>query len=462
MIADLKPYPERKESGVDWLGAIPKAWNVRRLGSITTPVSRRRRTDLPLLSVLREKGVVYREEGDGNHNVVPEDLTNYKVVESGDLVINKMKAWQGSLGVAAMDGLVSPAYFVYRLRVVEPHYAHALLRSRLYVRAFAAASSGVRVGQWDLSPIGMKSVPILIPSRREQVAIVRFLGYVDSRIQRLIAAKERAIELLVEEKQAVIYNAVTCGLDPDTPLKPSGVDWLGEIPEHWNTVTLRRITTSRCDGPFGSGLTSAHYVDHGVRVVRLQNIALDGFQNGDRAFISQAHYSTLGDHDVVAGDVLIAGLGDDKRYVGRACVAPSEIEPAMVKADCFRFRLKPPQYPPFVACQLSATSRLIAGQARGSTRQRINLGDMSARPVVLPPIQEQHAIGDFLKRVDSKAQVAIKAAEREIGFLREYRISLISDVVTGKLDVRKAAERLPDDPNAADLALDDHLEKVIA
>jgi type I restriction enzyme, S subunit len=117
--------------------------------------------------------------------------------------------------------------------------------------------------------------------------------------------------------------------------KPSGVEWLGDVPEHWRVLSLGRIAVDRCDGPFGSGLKSEHYTDSGVRVIRLQNIRTDGFNGDDAAFIDAGYYRTkLNGHGVVDGDVLIAGLGDDNNTVGRACVAPAGIEPAMVKADC--------------------------------------------------------------------------------------------------------------------------------
>ena len=138
--------------------------------------------------------------------------------------------------------------------------------------------------------------------------------------------QRRLIELLKEKRQAVISHAVTKGLDPTAPMKDSGVEWLGQVPAHWRVLALGRITTAKCDGPFGSGLKSEHYTDEGVRVVRLQNIREDGFNDLDAAFIDPIYYSQeLGDHDVRSGDILIAGLGDDRNTVGRACVAPSGI-----------------------------------------------------------------------------------------------------------------------------------------
>jgi type I restriction enzyme S subunit len=125
MIDALKPYPKYKDSGVPWFGEVPEHWDVRSLGSLTVPRSERRRPELPLLSVVREKGVILRASmgEDENHNFIPDDLSNYKVVHRGDLVINKMKAWQGSLGVALQDGIVSPAYYVYRLDFEDLQFA---------------------------------------------------------------------------------------------------------------------------------------------------------------------------------------------------------------------------------------------------------------------------------------------------------------------------------------------------
>src|ERR1035438_8343204 len=146
-------------------------------------------------------------------------------------------------------------------------------------------------------------------------------------------------------------------------MKPSGIEWLGDVPAHWRVMPLGRLTLSRCDGPFGSGLKSEHYTDSGVRVIRLQNIRSDGFDGSGEAFIDADYYDKeLLGHDVVCGDLLIAGLGDDKNTVGRSCVAPPGIEPAMVKADCFRFRLDTTQVvPAFVARALSTGSVPDAG-----------------------------------------------------------------------------------------------------
>jgi type I restriction enzyme S subunit len=207
-------------------------------------------------------------------------------------------------------------------------------------------------------------------------------------------------------------------------------------------MKLARVTLDRCDGPFGSGLKSQHYSDEGVRVIRLQNIRHGKFDDRDAAFISPEYYRELGDHDVHAGDVLIAGLGDENNSVGRACVAPASIVPAMVKADCFRFRLDTKRANPFfVAYQLSSTARDLAGAfSSGTTRLRMNLTITSTRVMAMAPVEEQAEIVDELNEESAKLDALIAKVTLAIERLREYRTALISAAVTGKIDVRGHVE----------------------
>lgn len=219
--------------------------------------------------------------------------------------------------------------------------------------------------------------------------------------------------------------------------RDSGVEWLGEVPEHWTVLSLGRVTTEKCDGPFGSGLKSEHYVDAGVRVIRLQNIRRYGFDCSDEAFIDETYFNDeLTRHDVRAGDVLIAGLGDERNTVGRACVAPNGVEPAMVKADCFRFRLESDRaLSAFVALQLTAGSDADAGVlSSGSTRSRIPLSIMASRQLALPPTDEQEAIASFIEFESSKVDALVAEQRRLIELLKEKRQAVISHAVTKGLN----------------------------
>lgn len=190
-----------------------------------------------------------------------------------------------------------------------------------------------------------------------------------------------------------------------------------------------------------------HYTDSGVRVIRLQNIGNGEFRDRGGAFISEEHYATLGDHGVSEGDLLVAGLGDDKIPAGRACIAPSGLGPSMVKADCFRFRLRAGRtVPPFLSRHLSATAAAAtACLSTGATRLRINLSVTAARSVALPRVEEQEQIINFICAASAPLDTAIARLDREIQLLREYRTRLVADVVTGKLDTREAALRLPEE-----------------
>ena len=144
----LPRYEAYKPSGVAWLGEIPAHWEMKKLRTILTPTAIRNRPDLPLLSVVREKGIILRdtENKEANHNFIPEDLSNYKVVQQGQFAMNKMKAWQGSYGVSGFEGIVSPAYYIFDLKEVTPIFFHKALRSQAYVPFFTQASDGVRIG----------------------------------------------------------------------------------------------------------------------------------------------------------------------------------------------------------------------------------------------------------------------------------------------------------------------------
>ena len=212
----IKKYPFSRDSGDRWLRQMPEHWKVIRLRNILKSKAERYRPDLPLLSVVREKGVILRdsEDSEENHNVIPEDLSNYKVVREGQFAMNKMKAWQGSYGVSPYEGIVSPAYFTFSVTGIDGNFLHSALRSQDYVRFFTQASDGVRIGQWDLSPARMREIPVLVPPLEEQDSIVRYLDDVEQRIRAYVSAKERLIALLEEERQSVIHQAVTKGLDP--------------------------------------------------------------------------------------------------------------------------------------------------------------------------------------------------------------------------------------------------------
>lgn len=207
----LDPNVPLKDSGERWIGAIPQSWKVVPLRALLRRTSKKGRPDLRLLSVERERGVVDRltDGSADNHNRVPDDLSDYKVVRNGQFVMNKMKAWQGSYGVSAADGIVSPAYYVFDLAVPVPSFFNWAIRSAAYIGYFGRDSYGIRTDQWDFKPNALKSIPFAMPPENEQREIVSFLEMRVSAINEVVADIDRQIGLLETYRKQLISDVVT-------------------------------------------------------------------------------------------------------------------------------------------------------------------------------------------------------------------------------------------------------------
>lgn len=445
----MRRYPAYKPSGVDWLGEVPEGWetvSIKRVASIRYGIGEPpayRDCGIPLIRAtnihagnILSAGMVY---------VDPDEIPASRAVwlEEDDILVVRSGAYTGDSAIVRTENCPAIAGFdmVLSPRGVDASYLQYSLLST-EVKGFQLDLMRMRAAQPHLNAEELGSCGVPLPPLPEQQAIAAFLDREVAKIDALVAEQRRLIELLAEKRQAVISHAVTKGLNPTAPLKPSGIDWLGDIPEGWEVVRLKHVTLERCDGPFGSGLKSDHYTDEGTRVIRLQNIKALEFNDEDSAFINAVYASTeLIRHEVVSGDLLIAGLGDDRNLVGRACVAPEGIEPAIVKADCFRFRLNTRKTNTrFIAFQLNVSAPVDAGRlANGTTRARIPLSEMGERAIALPPVAEQHAISAHLVEAQCAFDSLTSAASSAITLLQERRAALISAAVTGKIDVRELA-----------------------
>lgn len=443
MIASLRSYPEYRESGSRWLAAVPSHWEVRNLRTLIRHRNERNRSELPLLSVARERGVFVRSLTDENenHNVIPEDLSNYKVARAGNLVINKMKAWQGSMGIAPCDGIVSPAYFVFDFAINNRAFGQALLRSRPYVAHFGQASDGVRIGQWDLTIAGMRQIPVLVPPPEEQAAIVRFLDYANGRLERAIRAKRKVIALLNEQKQAIIHHAVTRGLDPTVPLKPSGIPWLGDIPRHWELSKLKHLSPQVTVGIVVQ--PARLYVPKGVPCLRSLNISSGRITKDELVFISDESHRVNRKSRLSAGDTVVVRTG----RTGIAVTVPNEFDGANC-VDLLIIRKAKRLLSEYLLTYFRSYGAKadISFNSVGAIQAHYNTATLANLRIPLPTIFEQQAILQCLDAELAPLTTAIIRFEREIALLREYRTRLVADVVTGKLDVRPAASQLPAEP----------------
>lgn len=421
MTIKLQTYDKYKPSDVEWLGDIPEHWVLARLGILLTPISTNNRTDLALLSITREKGVILRDldnEGE-NHNFIPDDLSNYKVLRKGQFGMNKMKAWQGSYGVSDYDGIVSPAYFIFDLdKKIEPKYFHSSIRSKLYVSFFGSASDGVRIGQWDLSKERMKQIPFLIPPIQEQTAIAHFLDDKTAKIDQAIGIKQKQIELLKERRQILIHKAVTRGLNDKVKLKDSGVEWIGEIPEGWEVKRLKYVANLVSDKMSSKGNP-------------LNYIGMENIESWTGNYISTNSETEGLANYFKHGDILFGKL---RPYLAKVYLAKEE---GICTTEFLVYRNGNEVYNWYLHLLMLSFEfiKLVDSSTYGSKMPRANSDFIGNQLIPIPPKQEQTEIAEYIEIATTKIAKAISLKEQEIEKLKEYKMSLIDGVVTGKVRV---------------------------
>ena len=450
MIVVLQPYPSCKSSGVEWLGQVPKHWDVLPNRALFAEVNERDYPEEQMLSVTITKGVIRQRAllADGSKkDSSNQDKSAYKLVLLGDIVYNKMRAWQGAIGASDHRGIVSPAYVVERPRNgTNPRYLHYLLRTPAFAKEAERWSYGIASDMWSLRPEHFKMIYGCLPPLSEQDAIVRFLDHTSRNISGYIDAKQRLIGLLEKQRQAIIQKAVTHGLDPGASLKDSGLEWVGEVPEHWEVVQLGRI------GKFskGAGGTKEDELAVGLPCIRYGDIYTSHKYHIEhsRSYISRESSSDY--TPLQYGDILFAGSGETIEEIGKSAVNLLAGE-AYCGGDVILLRLGIDANARFMGyatdCFYSVYQKSCMG--RGITVMHIYSSQLKYMRIMLPPLEEQAAIAAYLDKATVAIDTAIDRTCRQIELMEEYRTRLISDVVTGKVDVREAATQLPGQPEEA-------------
>jgi len=390
-----------------------------------------------LLSVYRDYGVIEKSSRDDNKNRESEDLSGYQLVVDGDLVTNKMKAWQGSIAVSTIRGIVSPAYYVYRkLHSGNDAYFHHLFRSVPYITGYQSISKGIRVGQWDLEADKFRLFPVLIPPRREQDAIVSHLDRATTRIDALIAKKLRFIELLREKRQALITHAVTKGLDACVSMKDSGIDWLGEVPVAWRLPQIKFVaylgngsTPTRDNAAYWKGGSFPWLTSTCVNQVAV--IAAEEFVT--KRALSECHLPIIEPPAVLVG---ITGQGKT-RGMATTLLIRATINQHMVYLKP-RLDLVSTEYLRYFVDSAYRILRFDS-EGAGSTKGAITQEQLANLRVPLPRVEVQKEIVVHLDRATTRIDTLITKTERSIELLREHRTALITAAVTGKVDLRNAA-----------------------
>ena len=444
MIADLKPYPAMKDSGVEWLGDVPEHWEVL---SGRACVYEKEEPNIGMVedTVLSlSYGRIIVKPKEKLRGLVPESYETYQVIDPGDVICRPtdLQNDRTSLrfGIAKDRGIITSAYMCLGVQDrLYGRFGHLLFHAYDLKKIFYGFGSGLRQ---NLSWEDFKYLSCVVPPLPEQAAVVRYLDHVDRQVRRLVRAKRKLIALLTEQKQAIIHRAVTRGLDPDVPLKDSGIEWLGEVPEHWDVPRLKTV-----------------FAEADERTV-----------NGEETLFSLRMHQGLVPHNDVSDKPI-----SSEDLIGYKMVKPGQLVMNRMRAAIGIFGVPPraglvsPDYAvfdPAVNLELGFFLRLFKsrdmcsafrvaskGLGTGSSGfMRLYTDQFGVLRTPFPPVEEQAKIVEYLNSATNEVDTAISRAELEIELLHEYRTRIIADVVTGKLDVREPATALPDvDPlDAAD------------
>ncbi len=453
-------YPSYKDSGVGWLGEVPEHWDVRRLKQVCEvfPSNVDKKTyenESPVL-LCNYTDVYYNEKITPQIDFMVATASAEQVkkftLREGDTIITKDSETPDDIAIAAYVPQNMPGVICgYHLSMVRPRevtcgaFVKRLFDS-IYVKSccavYANGLTRVGLGQYALDNLEMPFPPV-----SEQQTIAAFLDRETAKIDALIAEQQRLIELLKEKRQAVISHVVTKGLNPNAPMKDSGIEWLGEVPKYWDVTRLGFLCKK-----IGSGKTplggSETYIDSGVVFIRSQNVYDEGLRLDDVVYISEQTDSEMYWSRVNSGDILLNITGAS---LGRTCLVPNNFEPANVNQHVCIIRLIEAELGSYIAMVMKSSclkAQIDAAQT-GAAREGLNFGVISKLTFALPPISEQQNIAAFLDRETAKHDTLTAEAKTAITLLQERRTALISAAVTGKIDVRGLFSANPEVEQAA-------------
>ena len=433
-------YPDYKHSGVDWLGEIPAHWHVERLKYLATA-----NDEVLSESTEPEFEMNYVDIGnvDAAAGITAKETLAFdqapsrarRIVRNGDVIVSTVRTYLRAITAIQESEpslIVSTGFAVLRPRKLESSFASYALRAPHFVERMVANSVGVSYPAINASDLGCFEVAY--PGPDEQRAIAGFLDRETARIDALVAKKERLIELLQEKRTALITRGVTRGLDPNVPMRDSGVTWLGEIPAHWNVKRLKYLVPRTTVGIVVT--PSKYYVDEGVPCLRSLNVSRGVIDMDDLVFISEAANELHRKSKIFAGDVVVVRTGQ----AGTAAVVPEELDGAncidLLIVRCSEHLVSRFTY--YYLNSRTATSQ-AAALSVGAIQAHYNTSTLAQLVFPEIPRDEQHHIADFLDERTAEIDALTARIQQAIELLNEYRTALISAAVTGKIDVRKEA-----------------------
>lgn len=411
---------EMRDSGFGYIGQIPQAWSIGKLKQFFEKSNVTNHPDDTVLSLYRDYGVIPKDSRDDNHNVTSLDTSKYKHVDVGDFVINKMKGWQGSMALSPYEGIVSPAYHVFKFRSSElyPKYAHYLLRCRSFADEWRRLSTGLRVGQWDLHVEDFLNTCIPHPPLDEQRRIADSLDERCADIDAAIGAAEKSIDEYKTYRQAIIYEAIT-GKVGNNDLVASGISWIALLPRNWSVVSVGDLFSCRAEkvsdedypplsvtklGVLPQLATAAKSDDHANRKL---------LRKGDFAINSRSDRRNSCGFAPMDGSVSL---------INTVCVPRVEME-----SRYFGYLFKTPQW---------ADEFYSWGHGIVADLWTTSWNEMKKIILPQPPLDEQKHIADYLDAKCAEMEQVIAAKQSIIADLKTYKQSLVYEVVTGKREVR--------------------------
>ena len=460
MAITFKPYPSTKVPSIEWLGEIPAHWHAQRLHTITTlltsGVDKHQRLNEEFVSLCNYVDVYKNDYINEDLQFMSTTATKSEIDKfhllKGDVVITKSSELWNDIGVPALiTTTISGLICGYGLAILRPKnhniisgFLLRVLQSKAVANQFNIKSKGVT--RYALRHIDIKSIQIPLPSIQEQKVIVRYLDYMDQRIQKFVQVKKKLVELFKEQKQAIIHSAVTRGLDSITQFKDSGIEWLGEIPEHWTTSFAK----SHYEIQLGKMLQSVqiNVSDKKVLYFKAQHVQWFSIQNSNLPTM-WATPKEIQQFSVHSGDLLVCEGGEG----GRCGLVKFEPEKNTIIQNALH-RVRPLKhcsndYLQYIMASISARGWFEAINSK-ATISHFTVEKFATLKIPIAPLHEQTAIVDFLNEATEKIDSNINLCSHQIDLMQEYRTRLISDVVTGKLDVREAALNLPQDNDDPD------------
>lgn len=433
----MRTYDTYKDSGISWLGQIPSHWESRKFKFTFNERKQKGFPDEPLLAATQSHGVIPKDLYETRTMVATKGLETLKLVEKGDFVIS-LRSFQGGIEYAYYRGIISPAYTVLTPTAISAKYFKYLGKCQSFIALLKSSVTGIREGQnIDYSKLRDNLLPL--PPVNEQDTIAEYLDSATAEIDKAIASQQRMVELLQERKQIIINQAVTQGLNPDAPMKPTNINYIGNVPAHWQITQFKRgiskLTDYTANGSFGDLARNVQYLDYPEysRLIRLTDLR-ENLKNDKCVWVNKRSHDYLSKSELFGGELLIANVG---AYSGYSCIMPKTnlkctLGPNMELIECNQLLLN--EYASLVLNSKSFFNHLQM-VAISSAQPKLNKNDIKSIFFLFPPIKEQEEIIEYIKITTKPIDAEITRCEQKIALLTERKQILINDVVTGKIKV---------------------------